>query len=156
MSDRFVPEWADDIMGALNLIDWVEGLIMGIIYRDITPHRIAIPHPDGNFWDTWRGAFWNAGTAKRTLQRYGVRVYWYGFNGREVYFHVAKRQASWADGLLIRAGVPTLTGEHDGRRSAWAHRGHAMPRAWADQAEERKRQRRRQRPGLWARIWRRQ
>lgn len=159
MSRRNVPEWADDIMGALNVLDWLEGLVMSILYRDITPHRIAVPHPQGDFWEKWRGAFWNAGDSKRLLESYGVRVYWFGFNGREVYFHVAKRQAVWADTILARAGVPTTTPEHNPHRSRSGHKGGPMYKSWAQQGKERKRaaaeKRRQNRPGLWARIRRR-
>jgi len=156
VSRRDSPEWADHIMGALNYLDWIEGIIMGIVYRDITPHRIAVPHPDGDFWETFRGAFWNAGSTKRLLKSFGVRVYWHGFNGREVFFHVSKRQAVWADTILARAGVPTTTPEHDPRRSRSGHSAGPMYKTWRQQGEERRRtaaqKRRQNRPGLWARI----
>ena len=152
--NRFgLPVWVDDILGPLNVIDWVQGLILGIIYRDVTPHRIAIPHPEGDFWEQWQGAFFNLRDVMRLLKKYGVRYYWIGFNGREIWLHVPRRQASWADGVLILAGVPVSTPEHDPKRSRWAHRGVNMPRAWEGQAKERRQQRRRRkRPGPWARI----
>ena len=33
----------DDLLGAVNLIDWVEGLIRGAMAGDVVGHRIALP-----------------------------------------------------------------------------------------------------------------
>lgn len=152
MSNRTVPEWVDHILGSLNIIDLIEGQIMGILYGDVTPHRISIPHPEGDFWETWQGAFWNGRMTAKIVKERGVRVYWWGFNGSEVYFHVANRQARWAEYILLRGGVPIQT-TFDHRNAGWAAQHTDLPPSWKQQAADEKRRRKAtNRRSLWARI----
>lgn len=134
MSKRSVPLWFDEIIGPFNLFALVGGLAKGILYGDVTPHKISLPHPEGPFWDKYEGAFWNGVMTKRLLGEYGVKVYWFGFNGREVYFHIATRQASWAEYICLRAGVPIQT-TYDPRNQLWASRHTGPPPSWKQKRE---------------------
>ena len=130
---RTVPAWVDDILGSFNAIDLLAGIVAGIFYGDVMPHRFSIPHPELDFWEKTQTAFWNGRGAAQILKERGVRVYWWGFSGKEVFFHVANRQASWAEYILLRGGVP-IAATVDSRNAGWAanpkHKG-TLPTPWA-------------------------
>ena len=129
--------WFDAVLGPLNLIDLVEGLIRGALAGDIVGHKIALPHPDSDWWEE------NAPTTKRwslndirdCLGDYHVYTYGHGFNESEIWTHVKGDQARWAEYLLQRAGAPVIMAEVDGRNVGWAtdaKHGGAMPARWDD------------------------
>lgn len=128
--------WFDAIAGPLNLIDLVEGWIRGALAGDIVGHRIALPHPQSDWWDENPGVqFWNAGDTKRLLESYHIYTYAHGFDDTEIWFHVLQRQARWAEYLLQRAGAPVIMDTVDGRNVAWAANpvhGGKMPGRWDD------------------------
>jgi len=152
MSKRTVPEWADDLMGAFNLIDLVRGVLMSIRYRDLNPHRITIPHPEGDFWERMEGAFWNGNMVRDLLVEYGVRVFWFGFNGKEVYWHITNRQARWAEYICLRAGVPLQT-TYDFRNVTWAARHSGPPPSWRSRWEATRKKKQVRLWDIWRLIW---
>jgi len=127
--------WFDAVLGPLNLIDWLEGLGRGVAYGDLSPHRIALHHPDSDWWNENPGQFWNLTQLEEFLESYHVVTYWKGFDDREIWCHVKKDQARWAEYLLQRAGAPVIMAEVDGRNVGWAsnpaHEG-MMPARWDD------------------------
>lgn len=128
--------WFDAVLGPLNLIDLVEGWIRGAAYGDVTPHRIALAHPDSDWWEKNPGApFWNLTQMRNTLNGYRVYSFQIGFNEEEIWCHVPNRQARWAEYILLRAGCPFLSTTVDPRNVAWANNpahGGQMPARWED------------------------
>ena len=53
--------WFDDWLGAVNIIDWAEGIIRGAMAGDVAGHRIALPHPESDYWQTSGGRAWSLG-----------------------------------------------------------------------------------------------
>ena len=56
------------------------------------------------------------------LFRHGVRIWGRGFVDDEIYFRVKKRQARWAEYLLLRRGVPVTNSAFDPRNRKYAER----------------------------------
>lgn len=127
--------WIDKL-GFLNWIDWVEGLVRGAAYGDVTPHRITLHHPESDWWEENPGVpFWNMGDTKRLLESYHVTCFWHGFNDLYIWTHVKQDQARWAEYLLYRAGAPVIMTTVDSRNVTWASNpahGGKMPGRWDD------------------------
>ena len=111
-----------DLLDAFNLIDRVEGLIMGLFYRDMG-RTVRVLHSEeatGNEYEA-------------LLKRYHVVVYGRRATSKYLIFQVKTKQAKWAEYLLLRAGAPVVT-TFDHRNVKWAGR-HApgkLPPAWQD------------------------
>ncbi len=126
----------DDILGTFNLIDWVTGIIHGLTRGDISGHRIALPHPDADFWKERNAQGmepWSLNDVRRLLDSYHVTTYRRGFNSQEIWIHVARRQARWAEYLLRTAGAPVIMDSVDPRNATYAARRTTMPPRWDDQ-----------------------
>ena len=146
----------------MNVLDWAEGLLRGIVYGDVSPIRVTLPHPQGDWWDENPDVqFWNMGDVKRLLESYHVKCFWHGLNADEIWTHVPQRQAKWAEYLLYRAGaIPPVTMQTvDGRNVTWAaspkHAG-MMPVRWEDRPNSDRRsasKRRRRSPSKRAETW---
>ena len=127
-----------DYLGFLNVLDWLEGLIMAFRYDDLSPHRIALHCPfDEDWWDEQEAQngvrFWNMSEVRRLLESYHIPCFWHGYNSEEIYTHVPRRQARWAEYLLLRAGAPVIMSTVDGRNQQWASNpahGGRMPTRW--------------------------
>ena len=130
--------WFDAILGPLNVLDWAEGLLRGIYYGDVTPARVALPHPDCDWWEKHPDVeYWNLTRVRELLRDYNVKTYWHGFNEEHIWTHVPQRQARWAEYILHRAGAipPVQMQTIDGRNVAWASNpahGGRMPTRWDD------------------------
>lgn len=125
----------DDLLGAINLIDWLEGIFRGALAGDIDGHRIALPHPESSFWEENSCAPWSLNQMRELLEGYRVATYGRGFNSEEIWVHVKRSQARWAEYILQRAGAPVAMATVDERNAEWAadprHNG-ALPPRWAD------------------------
>ena len=125
----------DDLLGAINLIDWLEGIFRGALAGDIDGHRIALPHPESSFWEENSCAPWSLNQMRALLDGYHIATYGRGFNSEEIWVHVPLRQARWAEYILQRAGAPVAMATVDERNAEWAanpaHNGQ-MPTRWAD------------------------
>ena len=128
--------WFDAILGPLNVIDLVEGWVRGIAYGDVSPHRLALPHPDSDWWEQNPGVrFWNLNEMRETLNDYHIYSYQIGFNEQEIWCHVPNKQSRWAEYVLLRAGCPVQMATVDGRNAGWAANpahGGLMPARWDD------------------------
>lgn len=97
----------EDIAGAFNYLDKIEGLVRGILKGDVFGHRISLHYPTSSWWNEHPEVpFWNAGDTKRLLGEYQIYTYAFGFNSKFIWFHVLKRQSRWAEKVLLEAGVP--------------------------------------------------
>jgi len=129
--------WVDDILGMMNWLDWLEGVFRGALAGDIAGHRIALS-TDPEFWQRHcasGGRVWSQNDMRALLKSYHVKTYGRGFNSSEIWIHVPRRQARWAEYLLIRAGCPVQMATVDGRNVGWANQpkhGGKMPARWDD------------------------
>lgn len=125
-----------DYLGGLNILDWLEGLVMAFRYDDLSPHRIALHHPaDEDWWEENGVPFWNMRAVMNLLSDYHITYFWHGYNSEEIWLHVPERQSRWAEYLLIRAGAPVISSTVDPRNQIWANdpkHGGLMPGRWDD------------------------
>ena len=63
------------------------------------------------------GGAWDQGSVRALLKRRGVTSWGYGYWNGEMHFRVKKRQADWAQYVMLRAGVPLLHGYVPGSRA---------------------------------------
>jgi hypothetical protein len=69
-----------------------------------------------------RYSHWRGIDIERLLKRHGVKVWDRGIAGDDLYFCVKRRQAKWAEYLLLRAGVPVTSVLNEPRNLAWTAR----------------------------------
>jgi len=119
----------------LDLVDPVEGFLSTFRYADWNGayRRAGIIGIAAEFltslaalncWTIWvqRHAGWSGVEIESLLMRHGVRIWGRGFVGEQIYFRVKKRQARWAEYLLLRRGVPVTSGPFDPRNTDYAER----------------------------------
>ncbi|MEZ4674342.1 MAG: hypothetical protein R2932_08880 [Caldilineaceae bacterium] len=118
------------VYGPLNYIDRGEGLIKAIIYQD-SGHRFAIPRVD-------KGGKYNLRQIENLLTRYGVAVYSRTYDAKCRYFRVKKRQARWAEYVMLHAGVELLGPLFDEQNPHYVsqHPPGWMPQPWSEQNED--------------------
>jgi len=115
----------DFVLGPLNLLDWLEGIAYSLFYRDFG-FELAIPRSDKE------GKF-SQNEMREILSRYGVATYGRRFDSQNMYIRVKKRQARWAEYVLLHAGVELLNPAFDHRNAGYAasHAPGWMPRPWS-------------------------
>ncbi len=136
----------DDFLGMMNWTDWAEGIVRGLLHGDVAGHRIALPSPGSDFWKIRNSQGlepWSLNEVRRLLDSYHVETYRRGFNSEEIWVHVKRKQANWAEYLLHRAGAPVIMSTVNPRNAAWAARHTAMPARWDDAPKPDRRRRRR-------------
>jgi hypothetical protein len=122
-----------DLPAQLDLIDRVEGVISTFINADWAGARkrdgvFGLIH---EFIDCLafanaptvyvsRESSWSGLEIERLLRRHGVKVWNRGIMGNELYFCIKRRQARWAEYLLLRAGVPVTSALTDPRNRDYA------------------------------------
>jgi len=115
----------DFVLGPLNLLDRIEGWVDAFCYRDYG-YELAIPRTD-------KGGSFSLDDIRRLLIGYGVVTYGRRFDSRNMYIRVKRRQACWAEYVLLHAGVELLNPVFDQRNAGYVA-GHAqgwMPRPWS-------------------------
>ena len=125
----------DDFLGAVNLLDWLQGLVKGAMAGDVVGHRIALPVPDSEFWETNQLQPWSLNEMRDLLASYHIETFGRGFNSEEIWAHCKQEQARFAEYLLLRAGCPVLMDTVDERNAGWANdpkHGGLMPARWDD------------------------
>ncbi len=128
---RALFDFLDDyVYGPLNYIDRAEGLIKAILYQD-SGHRFAIPRVD-------KGGKYNQRQIENLLVRYGVAVYSRTYDAKCRYFRVKKRQARWAEYVMLHAGVELLGPLFDERNPYYVsqHPPGWMPKPWSAPNED--------------------
>ena len=113
------------IYGPLDVFDRLEGLLKGVYYRD-SGHRFAMLKLE-------KGGKHTRSEVEELLTRYGIAVYGRTFDATYKYFLVKKRQAKWAEYLMLHAGVQ-LHGPLVDYRNAHYVSEHAsgwMPQPWS-------------------------
>lgn len=63
------------------------------------------------------GSEWKIDDIAALLRRHGIKLWGAACFNDELYFRVEKRQAHWAQYVMLRAGVPLLHGLLDGSRA---------------------------------------
>lgn len=116
----------DLILGPLNLIDRGQGLLAGLMYGDMG-YQFAIPRADKDGRHTLN-------EVSEILARYGIPVYGRTHDAHCMYFRVKKRQARWAEYILLNAGVELRNPSVDRRNSVYvaSHPPDWMPKPWAE------------------------
>lgn len=120
------------VLGPLNYLDRLEGLFKTAVYSD-SGHQFTIPRID-------KGGRYSLREVEALLNRYGIAVYWRTYDGKHRYFRVKKRQAVWAEYLMLHAGVE-LQGPLLAPKNAHyvaEHPAGWMPKPWSAREEERK------------------
>ncbi len=118
-------DFYDNIAGNLNLLDVIEGFVHGLVYGDFG-YQIILRRVD-------KGGSHRMSDAIKILKSYGVNAFWFGFDSQKMYFRVKKRQARWAEYVLLHAGVELLNPAFDHRNAGYAanHAPGWMPRPWS-------------------------
>ncbi len=126
-----MSDWLD-VLAYLDLIDPIEGFVSTFRFADwkgayrragwiglgneFLASLVAL-----NCWSIWvqRGQGWNGIEIEALLKRHGVTIWGRGFLGDQIFFRVKKRQARWAEYLLLRAGVPVTSVLNEPRNVEW-------------------------------------
>lgn len=113
------------ILGPMDLINRFEGLIRGVQYRDMGV-KFAAPRPDKNNSHTIH-------EIENILGTYGIPIFGRTFDAEHIYFRVKRRQASWAEYLLLHAGVELQNQPIDRRNYGYvgSHEPGWMPTPWS-------------------------
>ncbi len=124
-----------DVLAHMDLADWIEGIVSTFRNADWNGAylRGGIPGIVDEFLasmvgtNTWtlsiqRNAGWSGIDAEHLLARHGVRVWGRWFIDDNLLFCVKKRQARWAEYLLLRRGIPVTSGPFDPRNLQYAER----------------------------------
>lgn len=119
------------IFGPLNYFDRLEGLLRGVWYQDFG-HEFAVLYPD-------RGGKHSRQEIEALLNHYGIDVYGRTHDANHMYFRVKRRQARWAEYLLLHAGVSVKGPPVDSRNAGYVSRHPSgwMPPPWADRHDPR-------------------
>jgi len=70
---------------------------------------------------------WRIDDVQALLRQHGIKLWGVGYFNNELYFRVKKRQAHWAQYVLLRAGVPLLHGMLDGSRAIPGYNQQTQP-----------------------------
>jgi hypothetical protein len=103
-------------------IDRVQGLLSAVRYGGGT-HTFRIKQNDANC-----GADYEA-----MLKRRGVAVFGRRFTSKLIIFSVKRRQARWAEHILVRAGAPIVSKQVDASNTGASERhGGTLPVPWSE------------------------
>lgn len=91
----------DNLLGPLNGVARLDWLIRSIICGN-TGHEFKVRYQDS-------GGTHSREEIERILKRYGVICYGRLHDAKHMYFFVKRRQAKWAEYLLLHAGVKVLS-----------------------------------------------
>ncbi len=102
-----------DWKGAYSRAGWI-GLVEEFV-ACLTSHNAPTIYIE-------RTSHWRGIDIERLLLRHGVKIWDRGIAGDHLYFCVKRRQARWAEYLLLRAGIPIATARIDPRNTIYASR----------------------------------
>lgn len=130
-SHMFLLDLLDDfILGPINLIDRIEGCIKGMYYRD-RGHKIGVKRYD-------KGGKYALREIEQLLNKYGVVIYGRTYDSQHRFFFVKRRQAVWAEYLLLHAGVEITTPLVNTRNLEYVanHPSDWMPTPWCKESND--------------------
>jgi len=117
-----------DLPAQLDVIDRIEGIVSTFVNADwagarrrdggigvINEFIDCLAFANAPTVRVSRDSSWSGLEIERLLRRHGVKVWNRGIIGDELYFCVKRRQARWAEYLLLRAGVPVTSALIDSR-----------------------------------------
>lgn len=123
----------DFFASQLDWIDRIEGIVSTFIHADwagacerhgaigvINEFIDCLAFANAPTVRVSRDSSWSGLEIERLLRRHGVKVWNRGIMGNELYFCVKRRQARWAEYLLLRAGVPVTSALNDSRNRNYA------------------------------------
>jgi len=129
-----------DLLDAFNWIDRAEGVLMSL--RHAGRSRRARHRGEAGSWTFQipRAAGWSGVDVERFLNHYGIVIWGRRVTSQHLIFTVKRRQANWAEYLLLRRGIQVATRPYNTLNVAYgeAHAPGDAPPAWADQATARK------------------
>lgn len=121
-----------DVLAQLDLIDRIEGVVSTFIHADWAGahKRNGVVGVINEFIDCLtfanaptvlvsRDSSWSGLEIERLLRRHGVKVWNRGAMADSLYFCIKRRQARWAEYLLLRAGVPVISAPVDPRNRVY-------------------------------------
>ena len=122
-------DWLDDwVMGPMNLIDRLEGLLTGLYFQD-AGHTFTLPRAD-KLPEGYHGYDWTLNEVEQLLGNYEIPVYGRTHDATNMYFRVKNRQAEWAEYILLCAGVPLAGALVNPQNEGWAGRHSTPPSMW--------------------------
>lgn len=117
-----------DLPAQLDLIDRIEGIVSTFMNADWAGARKrdgivgvinecidCLTFANAPTVLVSRDSSWSGLEIERLLRRHGVKVWNRGVLGDSLYFCIKRRQARWAEYLLLRAGVPVTSAPVDPR-----------------------------------------
>lgn len=137
----------DDFLDIFNLASRVEGLVSSVLHFDKRrasngppvvglARELAVSATGLASWTFRipRDRGWTGGDVERLLNHYAVPIWCRRVTGQHFILSVPKRQANWAEYLILRRGMP-LEGtlfNPDNQRYAMKYAPGDQPPAWAD------------------------
>lgn len=105
------------VLGTIRYADW-RGASQrsGVIGVALESLQTAAGSNTGPFFVPCNSQ-WKINDIQALLLRHGIKVWGVGYWNNELFFRVKKRQAHWAQYVLLRAGVPLLHGLLEGTRA---------------------------------------
>jgi len=140
----------DDILGPINPIDRAEGLFSAIRYGDWKRAssrgtagyaaefvRSATGMNCARFSISAEGDH-NLAEVEKLLRKYGIPVFGRTYDAGHMYFSVKKRQARWAEYVMLNAGVELANPTFDRRNPGYVgkHGPGWMPQPWAEKERQ--------------------
>lgn len=110
------------VFGPMNLINRISGWLHGAFYGDMG-HTFKVKFSD-------RGGKHSVDEVEAMLKLYGIAYFGRTHDANHFYFKVKKRQAEWAEYIMLRADV-ALVGERFSANNAKVQPG-KRPKPWAE------------------------
>lgn len=139
-------DFLDAILGPLNIFDRIEGLITSLRYGDYSTARkrgagwvaievlSSVAGANTHRFSLVRKKDHNLNEVESLLRRYGIPVFGRTHDDKNMYFSVKKRQARWAEYILLNAGVELANPTFDRRNPGYVgrHGPGWMPTPWSE------------------------
>lgn len=123
---NFIDLLDDYVFGPLNLVDLIEGIVRLTAYRD-SGVRFSILRLD-------RGGKYSRPEVRAILKKYGIASFGISHDSQCLHFLVKRRQAKWAEYLLLHAGVELQNPPVNPNNARYygQHEPGWMPKPWSE------------------------
>ena len=133
-----------DVLGRLNYIDRIEGLFSALwhgdykhaegvtgILRELT---MSVSGSNTHKFSIQRRGSHSLNEVEAQLRKYGITVFGRTHDGQHMHFYVKRRQARWAEYLMLHAGVEFDGPLFDSRNATYRdnHTPGWMPQPWSE------------------------